>query len=96
MPRRSKDLLDALEDVDDATREEASKALGELADPATLDALIGACGDEYWTVRPMLVGSARIGGPKAVEALIVPVQRFDHGGAERSCGRYGLNGGHGR
>ena len=36
------DLLDALEDVDDATREEASKALAELADPTTLDAL-GRC-----------------------------------------------------
>ena len=37
------DLLEALEDVDDATREEASKALAELADPTTLDALVGAC-----------------------------------------------------
>ena len=40
------DLLEALEDVDDATREEASKALAELADSTTLDALVGACGDE--------------------------------------------------
>ena len=30
------DLLDSLEDADDATREEAAKALAELANPATL------------------------------------------------------------
>ena len=66
------DLLEALEDVDDATREEASKALAELADPTTLDALLGACGDEYWTVRAHAGwGVARIGGAQAVEALIV-------------------------
>ena len=65
------DLLDSLEDVDDATREEAAKALAELADPTTLDALIGACGDEYWSVRTRAGwGVARIGGLKAVEALI--------------------------
>ena len=45
------DLLEALEDVDDATREEAAKALGTMADPKSLDALIGACEDEYWAVR---------------------------------------------
>ena len=45
------DLLDSLEDPDDATREEAAKALAQLANPTTLDALIGACGDEYWSVR---------------------------------------------
>jgi len=33
------DLLEALEDVDDATREEAAKTLADLGDPATLDAL---------------------------------------------------------
>lgn len=38
------DLLDSLEDPDDATREEAAKSLAQLADPTTLDALIGACG----------------------------------------------------
>jgi HEAT repeat protein len=66
------DLLEALEDVDDATREEASKALAELADSTTLDALVGACGDEYWAVRAHAGrGVARIGGAKAVEALIV-------------------------
>ncbi|NJN69719.1 MAG: hypothetical protein HC801_05175, partial [Nitrospira sp.] len=35
------DLLEALEDVDDATREEAAKTLADLGDPATLEALIG-------------------------------------------------------
>ncbi len=39
------DLLEALEDVDDATREDAAKALAEIGDPKSLDALIGACGD---------------------------------------------------
>ena len=66
------DLLEALEDVDDATREEASKVLAELADSTTLDALVGACGDEYWAVRAHAGrGLAKIGGAKAVEALIV-------------------------
>ena len=65
------DLLDALEDVDDATREEAAKSLAEIADATTLDALIGACGDEYWSVRAHAgAGVARIGGPKALEALV--------------------------
>ena len=30
------DLLDSLEDADDATREEAAKALAELANPSKL------------------------------------------------------------
>src|SRR5256885_16631943 len=72
MPQGIDDLLEALEDVDDATREGASRALAELAVPATLDALVGACGDEYWMVRAHAGwGVARIGGSKAVEALIV-------------------------
>jgi HEAT repeat protein len=72
MAQALEDLLDALEDVDDATREEAAKALAERADPTTLDALVAACGDEYWTVRAHAGwGAARIGGAKAVEALIV-------------------------
>ncbi|MFM7842320.1 MAG: HEAT repeat domain-containing protein, partial [Nitrospira sp.] len=45
------DLLEALEDVDDATREEAAKALAERADPKTLDALLNAVGDDFWAVR---------------------------------------------
>ena len=65
------DLLEALEDVDDATREEAAKTLADLGDPATLDALIGACNDDFWSVRAHAgCGVAKIGGPKAVEALI--------------------------
>ena len=38
----------------------------------TLDALVGACEDEYWAVRAHSGwGVARIGGAKAVEALVV-------------------------
>ncbi|MBM4127804.1 MAG: HEAT repeat domain-containing protein, partial [Nitrospira sp.] len=51
MPHALEDLLDALEDVDDATREDAAKALAERGDPSTLDALIAACGDDFWSVR---------------------------------------------
>jgi HEAT repeat protein len=66
------DLLEALEDVDDASREEAAKALAELADPGTLDALLRACEDEFWSVRSHAAwGIARIGGPLAVEGLLV-------------------------
>jgi len=51
MTQALEDLLEALEDVDDATREEAAKALAAIADPRSLDALISACADEYWSVR---------------------------------------------
>ena len=44
------DLLDSLEDRTMPPAEEA-KSIAQLADPKTLDALIGACGDEYWSVR---------------------------------------------
>ncbi len=65
------DLLEALEDVDDATREEAAKALSQLADPSTLAGLLQACEDDYWSVRSYVAwGIARIGGAQAVEALI--------------------------
>ena len=71
MTQALEDLLEALEDVDDATREEAAKALGTIADPRSLDALISACGDEYWSVRAH-AGSAlaKIGGERAAESLI--------------------------
>ena len=65
------DLLEALEDVDDATREEAAKALAERADPSTLEVLLNAVGDDFWSVRVHAGWAvARIGGPKAVEALV--------------------------
>ena len=51
MTQTLEDLLEGLEDVDDATREEAAKALAERAEPSTLDALIRACGDDFWSVR---------------------------------------------
>ena len=51
MPQSLDDLLEALEDVDDATRDEAAKALAELADPSTLDVLLNAVGDDFWSVR---------------------------------------------
>jgi HEAT repeat protein len=65
------DLLEALEDIDDATREEAAKALAELADSTTLEPLLQACADDFWSVRTLAGWAvAKIGGPKAVEALI--------------------------
>ena len=71
MANALEDLLDALEDVDDATREEAAKTLADLGDPSTLEALIGACSDDFWSVRAHAgCGVAKIGGPKAIEALI--------------------------
>lgn len=63
--------LEALEDVDDATREEAAKALAELGDPTTVDALTSALEDEYWAVRVHVGWAfAKIGGNAAVEALV--------------------------
>ena len=51
MAQSVEDLLEALEDVDDATREDAAKALAELADPSTLEPLLRAFEDEFWSVR---------------------------------------------
>jgi HEAT repeat protein len=71
MGRSIDDLLDELEDVDDATREDAAKELADLADPSTLEALLRACGDDYWSVRLHAGwGVARIGGAKAIEAVV--------------------------
>lgn len=71
MPQTVQDWLEALEDVDDATREEAAKALAEIADPSILDAVLAALEDEYWAVRAHLGWAvAKIGGPRAVDALI--------------------------
>ena len=65
------DLVEALEDVDDTTREEAAKALADLADPTTLDALQQACTDDYWSVRSYAAsGVAKIGGARALDCLV--------------------------
>ncbi len=71
MSQTVEDLLEAIEDVDDATREEAAKALAELGDPSTLEALVQALEDDYWAVRvPVGWGLAKIGGQQAVDGLI--------------------------
>ncbi|RMH10003.1 MAG: HEAT repeat domain-containing protein [Nitrospirae bacterium] len=65
------DWLEALEDIDDATREEAAKALAEAGDPSTLEALLAALEDDYWAVRVHVGWAlAKIGGPQAIEGLI--------------------------
>jgi len=65
------DWLEALEDVDDATREEAAQALAELGDPRSLDALLAAIEDDYWSVQVHVGWAlAKIGGAKAIEGLI--------------------------
>ena len=65
------DLLEALSDPDDATREEAAQTLATQPNPGALDALLEALQDEYWSVR-LHAGHAlaKIGGPKVIEALI--------------------------
>ena len=63
--------IEALEDVDDATREEAARALAELGDPSAADVLFTALEDEYWAVRVHVGWAlAKLGGDKAIEALI--------------------------
>src|SRR5262245_36879116 len=65
------DLLDALEDVDDATREEAAKTLAELGDPKGLEARVDARYDEDWAGRAHAGrGVAKIGGANAPDAHI--------------------------
>ena len=77
------DLFDALEDVDDATREEASKALAELADPASLDALVErvrgrvlGCPSPCW---PWRCQDRRDESGRSAHCTL---QRFHHGRAE--------------
>lgn len=72
MSQRVQDLIEALEDVDDATREEAAKALADLGDPNTLEELLTAIEDDYWAVR-VQIGWAfgKIGGERAIDGLIV-------------------------
>ena len=71
MSQTVQDWLESLEDVDDATREEAAKALAELGDPTTLEALVNAIEDDYWAVRAQVGWAlAKIGGTKAIEGLI--------------------------
>ena len=71
MSQSIEDLLESLEDVDDATREEAAKALVELGDPKTIEPLLEAIEDDYWAVRVQVGWAlAKIGGDKAIEGLI--------------------------
>jgi HEAT repeat protein len=72
MSQRIQDLIEALEDVDDATREEAAKALADLGDPNTLEELLTAIEDDYWAVRVQIGWAlARIPGERAIDGLIV-------------------------
>ncbi|MDH5427339.1 MAG: HEAT repeat domain-containing protein [Nitrospirota bacterium] len=71
MSNSVQDWLDALEDVDDATREEAAKALAEMGDPKTLEPLLTALEDDYWSVRGHVGWAlAKIGGDQSIEGLI--------------------------
>ncbi|MDR4481799.1 MAG: HEAT repeat domain-containing protein [Nitrospirales bacterium] len=71
MSNSVQDWIDALEDADDATREEAAKALAEKGDPKALEPLLTALEDDYWSVRSHVGWAlAKIGGEKAVEGLI--------------------------
>ena len=71
MSKTVEDWLESLEDVDDATREEAAQALAELGDQSTLESLLNALEDDYWSVRAHVGwGLAKIGGNKAIEGLI--------------------------
>jgi HEAT repeat protein len=72
MSQSVQDLIEALEDVDDATREEAAKALADLGDPNTLDELLTALEDDFWAVRVQIGWAlAKIGGEQAIGGLIV-------------------------
>ncbi len=71
MSKTVQDWLESLDDVDDATREEAAKALAELGDSTTLEGLLNAIEDDYWAVRVQVAWAlAKIGGTKAIEGLI--------------------------
>jgi HEAT repeat protein len=71
MANTLEDWLEALEDADDVTREEAAKALATNGDPRALDPLLTALEDDFWAVR-LQVGwaLAKIGNQRAIEGLI--------------------------
>ena len=72
MSQSVQDLIEALEDVDDVTREEAAKALADLGDPNTIDELLTAIEDDFWAVRVQIGWAfAKIGGERAIDGLIV-------------------------
>lgn len=65
------DLLEALADPDDATREEAAQALAAQPDSKATQALIEALEDEYWSVRMHAAHAlGKISGPSVLEALV--------------------------
>src|SRR6184192_669104 len=65
------DLLEALADPDDATREEAAQALAAQPDMKATEALIEALEDEYWAIRMYAAHAlAKIGGARVIEALV--------------------------
>ncbi len=71
MSNSIQDWVEALEDMDDATREEAAKALAEKGDPKTLEPLLAALEDDYWSVRSHVGWAlAKIGGDQSIEGLI--------------------------
>ncbi len=72
MSQTMEDWLEALEDVDDATREEAARALVELGDSNSLEPLLAALEDDFWAVRVQVGWAlAKIGGEKSIDGLIV-------------------------
>lgn len=72
MARTLKDWLEDLEDVDDTTREEAAKALAELADRQAKEALSVALEDDYWAVRSHAGwGLTKIDGAQALDSLLL-------------------------
>src|SRR5947209_7255909 len=65
------DLLEALADPDDATREEAAQALAAQPDTKATEALIEALEDEYWAVRTVAAEAlGRLGDSQAIKGLI--------------------------
>jgi HEAT repeat protein len=65
-----KELIQALQSKDTASREEAAKALFDLKDPKTVEPLIAVLGDESLTVREYAKGTLQSIGEPAVLPLI--------------------------
>jgi HEAT repeat protein len=64
-------LVRVLEEPDDLVRTQAARALSEIADPGTADALAAATNDGNANVRAhAAAGLARIGDERAVEAMV--------------------------
>jgi HEAT repeat protein len=83
--RNTEKLIEALENDNWFVRTSAAKALGRIADPQAIKALVGMLGDKNRYMRREVINIlAKVGQP-ATEHLIVVLKEFESGVAHKSA-----------